>query len=117
LHRHAVERDRLRWARASPHVPDEPIDELLVVGTGGAQAVNALGEVVPITPLIADLAQLAPPLVFVRSPRVVGGPETTRRRVVENERVRPLGVGGGEQERDPRALLRGPEDSPIGTRG
>ena len=117
FHRHAVERDRLRGARAAPLVPDEPLEPVLVLSTGRAQPVRTFDEVSAVAPAVSDLAQLAAPLLVVRRPRIVRRPEAARRRVVEDEGARPLRIRGREQERDPRAFLRRPEHRALGIDG
>ena len=114
LHRHPVERDGLRRARAAPLVPDEPFEPLLVLGAERAQPVCTLDEIPAVAPPVSNLTQLVPPLLVGRRPRVIRRPEPACGRVVEDHRARPLGVRGREQKRDPRALLRCPEHGSLG---
>jgi hypothetical protein len=109
-----MERDRLRRARATPHVPDEPVDERLVVRPGRCESKDPLGQVLAVAPALADLAQFPPPLLVPHRPRVIRRPEAARRRVVEDERTGALGVRRGEQQRDARALVGGPEHGALG---
>jgi hypothetical protein len=116
LHAHAVEGDRRRGTGASPHVPDEPVQPFWVCRADRAHRLRAGDEIVAIAPPVANLAELAPPVVFRRDPGVVGRPQAARARVVEDEGVRTLGIRGGEEEGDPAALLRGPERRALGLR-
>ena len=86
---------------------------LLVLGAAGLSRCGALDEVVA-SPQRSRISRSSfPPVVLVRRPWVVGSPQAAGRRVVEDERGRALGIRRGEQERDPRAFLRCPEDGTL----
>ncbi len=100
LHRRAERRQRGTRAQAPAHVPDEPVEEAVVVGDFRRPLACQALEVASLPPAGADFSEAFPPFLLGRGPRVVGRTDSLQPRVEEDEAGTAFRVGRREEHAD-----------------
>ena len=108
LHR-PEKRERSTWAEAAAHMSNEPLLEGVVVRQAGGPLAQQLGEVSALSPAFPHRGETLTPFLLARRPRIVRGPRAADGRFKQDEPRRALGIRRREQERGPRAFMRGPQ--------
>lgn len=104
-------------AEAAPHMPDEPVTEVLVLRDLGRPLAGEFLKVAALSPSASHRGQPFAPLLLRWRPRIVGVADPFDRWIEEDDTGAAVGIGGSEKHADSRAISPGPKDSRLGVDG